>query len=160
MLRRTNMKNAKLSLHILKFDPSMSRSSHKQNIMSSWWGSFPRLHTTYPCILSNHGEEITMSLIGAVMWMQTFIYNIVNCVNHFHMFYLQCPYSSKDPGSRQFQEVSGRRNSPWCGWGTSLGIQWKWTQYPRPLGDRKNSYFQPLATVSMLQFIPWHYFLQ
>ena len=48
----------------------------------------------YPCILSNHGEEITMSLIGAVMWMQTFIYNIVNCVNHFHMLYLQCPYSS------------------------------------------------------------------
>ena len=32
-------------------------------------GSFPRLHTTYLCILSNHGEEITMSLIGAVMWI-------------------------------------------------------------------------------------------
>ena len=55
-------------------------------------GSFPTLHTTYPCILSNHGEEITMSLIGAVMWMQIFIYNIVNCENHFHMLYLQCPY--------------------------------------------------------------------
>ena len=49
-------KNTKLSLHILKFDPSMSRSSHKQNIMSSWWGSFPRLHTTYP----THAYFLTM----------------------------------------------------------------------------------------------------
>ena len=104
--RRTNMKNTKLSLHILKFDASMSCES-QTNVTKSFMKQF-------------------LQIIKTQLYYLRLQYPVDLCM--IIMLFLLCPYSSYRPWNPAVPGAPCRWSSRWCGCGTSLGVQWESSQ--------------------------------
>ena len=102
MCQEEQMKSTKLSLHILKFDASMSCES-QTNVTKSFMKQF-------------------LQIIKTQLYYLRLQYPVDLCM--IIMLFLLCPYSSYRPWNPAIPGTPCRWSSRWCGCGTSLGVQW------------------------------------